>query len=91
MFIKVCIAGAVAFGLVVTIPIASFAAGDNDKSASSAKGTVHHKKLKKGFSDTMDENVGYLYGSAPACASPSLEYGYMDTQSYGPIGASALG
>ena len=67
MFIKVCIAGAVAFGLIVTIPIASFAAGDNDKSASSAKGTVHHKKLKKGFSDTFTKTPAI----PPATTAPS--------------------
>ena len=91
MFMKVCIAGAVALGFIVTIPIASFAAGDNDKSATSAKATVHQKKPKKGWSDTVHENAGYSYGTAPAYpygtvpayASPSLEYGYMDAQSYG--------
>ena len=99
MFMKICIAAAVMLGLIVTVPIASFAAGDNDKSASSTKATVHQKKPKKGWSDAVHENAGYPYGPAPvypynpvpAYASPSLEYGYMDTQSYGPIGASALG
>ena len=89
MFMKTCIAASVMLGLIVTVPIASFAAGDNDKSASSTKATVHHKKPKKGFSDTVDENLGYLYGTAPACASPGLEYGYMDTCRS--IGAAELG
>ena len=82
---------AVALGLIVTIPIASFAAGDNDKSASSTKATVHQTKPKKGWSDTVRENASYPYSAAPAYVSPSLEFGYMDIQSYGPIGASALG
>ena len=91
---KICIAATVMLGLIVTVPIASFAAGDNDKSASSAKATVHHKKPKKGFSDTVYDNAGYPSGNdrtlAPADAQPSLEYGYMNTPSYG-FGASELG
>ena len=98
MFMKI-IAAAVALGFIVTVPGASFTAGDNDKSASSAKATAHQKKPKKGWSDTVHENASYPYGvapvypynPAPAYASPGLEYGYMDTQSYGSIGASAVG
>ena len=72
---KVCIASAVALGLIVTIPIASFAAGDNDKSASSAKATVHHKKPKTRWSDTVHENASNLFfGIAPA-----YEYGGSHT------------
>jgi hypothetical protein len=86
MFMKICIAAAVMLGLTVTLPIASFAAGDNDKSASSTKAAVHQKKPKKGWSDTVHENAGYPYGTAPAYASPSLEYGYaygLDNQGNG--------
>ena len=98
MFMKI-IAAAVALGFIVTVPGASFAAGDNDKSVSSTKAAVNHKKPKKGWSDTVHENASYPYGvapvypynPAPAYASPGLEYGYMDTQSYGSIGASGLG
>ena len=90
MFMKI-IAAAVALGFIVTVPGASFAAGDNDKSASSAKATAHQKKPKKGWSDTVHENAGYLSGTVPAYAQPGLEYGYMGTQSYGSIGASAVG
>ena len=69
------ITAAVALGFIVTVPGASFAA------------------------DTVHENASYPYGvapvypynPAPAYASPGLEYGYMDTQSYGSIGASAVG
>ena len=94
MFMK-SIAAAVALGFIVTVPGASFAAGDN----ASTTAAVHHKKPKKGWSDTVHENASYPYGvapvypynPAPAYASPGLEYGYMDTQSYGSIGASAVG
>ena len=65
--------------------------GRDDKSASSTKATVHQTKPKKGWSDTVRENASYPYSAAPAYVSPSLEFGYMDIQSYGPIGASALG
>ena len=64
MFMKVCIAGAVALGLIVTIPIASFAAGDKDKSAttspdkSKAPATKPHKKPKKGHADDIHDR-GY--------------------------------
>ena len=70
MFMKICIAATVMLGLIVTVPIASFAAGDNDKSASSTKATAHQKKPKKGAQDWVHENAG-----APAYAPPSLEYG----------------
>ena len=93
MFMK-SIAAAVALGFIVTVAGASFAAGDNDRSVSSTTATVHHKKPKKGWSDTAHENAGYTYGydrsAAPADAPPSIEYGYMNTPSYG-FGASELG
>ena len=89
MFMK-SIAAAVALGFIVTVPGASFAAGDN----ASTTAAVHHKKPKKGWSDTVHENAGYTYGydrsAAPADAPPSIEYGYMNTPSYG-FGASELG
>jgi hypothetical protein len=89
MFMK-SITAAVALGFIVTVPGASFAAGDN----ASTTAAVHHKKPKKGWSDTVHENAGYTYGydrsAAPADAPPSIEYGYMNTPSYG-FGASELG
>jgi len=89
MFMK-SITAAVALGFIVTVPGASFAAGDN----ASTTVAVHHKKPKKGWSDTVHENAGYTYGydrsAAPADAPPSIEYGYMNTPSYG-FGASELG
>jgi hypothetical protein len=93
MFMK-SIAAAVALGFIVTVAGASFAAGDNDRSVSSTTATVHHKKPKKGWSDTAHENAGYTYGydrnAAPADAPPNLEYGYTNTPSYG-FGAYGLG
>ena len=67
---KICIAATVMLGLIVTVPIASFAAGDNNASASSTNATAHQKKPKKGLQDWVHENTG-----APAYAPPSLEYG----------------
>jgi hypothetical protein len=54
MLMKVCIAAAVALGCILIVPSSSFAADDKDKSA-----TVHHKKAKKGHSDTVHENAGH--------------------------------
>ena len=71
MFIKICIAAAVMLGLIVTVPVASFAAGNDNGSASSTKATAHQKKPKKGLQDWVHENAG-----APTYAPPSLEYGY---------------
>ena len=69
MFIKVCIAGAVAFGLIVTVPIASFAAGDKDKSAtanpdkSKPPATKPHKKpKKKGYADDINNYTNNYQG-----------------------------
>jgi hypothetical protein len=72
MFMKFCIAAAVALGCILAVPSASFAAGDKDKSATSttteptaAKAAVHKKKRKKGHSDEEHENPRYpLAGKA---------------------------
>jgi|HubBroStandDraft_3_1064219.scaffolds.fasta_scaffold461356_2 hypothetical protein len=70
MFMKFCIAAAVALGCILAVPSASFAAGDKGKSATStttepkaAKHTAHKKK--KGHSDEEHENPRYpLAGKA---------------------------
>jgi hypothetical protein len=53
----ICIAAAVALGCTLAVPGASFAAGDKDKSATSAakpsKATAHQKKPKKGWSNQL--------------------------------------
>ena len=63
MLMKICIAAAVALGCTLAVPSASFAAGDQDKSATTDKSKpskpTHHKKAKKGFSDTAHENASY--------------------------------
>jgi hypothetical protein len=59
MFMKICVAAAVALGFIVTVPSAPFAAGDNDQSVSSTKATVHHNNPKKGWSDWVHENADY--------------------------------
>ena len=63
MLMKICIAAAVALGCSLAVPGASFAAGDKDKSATSAaaepnsakptKATAHQKKPKKGHADDV--------------------------------------
>jgi hypothetical protein len=59
MLMKMCIAAAVALGCILTVPGASFAADDKDKSATSTtekpKAAAHkaHKKPKKGHADDV--------------------------------------
>ena len=65
MFMKICIAAAVMLGLIVAVPIASSAAGDNDKSASSTKVTAHKKKPKKGLSDEAAQGLLPIPSSTP--------------------------
>jgi hypothetical protein len=72
MFIKSCIASAVALGFIVTVPGASFAAGDKYKSATSgaaepnsakpSKATVHQKP-KKGHADEVHSLPKYNGGA----------------------------
>jgi hypothetical protein len=67
MLMKICIAAAVALGCTLAVPGASFAAGDNDKSATSAKpvkATAQHKKPKKGYADEVHQLPKYTGGSA---------------------------
>ena len=66
MLMKFCIAAAVALGCTLAVPSASFAAGDQDKSATTDKSkpakpnaATHHKKAKKGFSDEAHDNAYY--------------------------------
>ena len=55
-----------ALGCALMVPGPSFAAGEQDKSATTDKATpakptatAHHKKPKKGFSDEAHENAYY--------------------------------
>ena len=64
MLMKLCIAAAVALGCTLTVPGASYAAGDNDKSAtastdkSKAPAAKKHKKHKKGFAGKENQSEG---------------------------------
>ena len=66
MLMKTCIAAAVALGCTLAVPSASFAAGDNDKTATStdkpSKATAHHKKAKKGHADEIHSLPKYNGG-----------------------------
>ena len=64
MFMKICIAAAVALGCTFAVPGASFAAGDKDKTATAstdkpkAPATKKHKKPKKGFAGKENQSEG---------------------------------
>jgi hypothetical protein len=68
MLTKTCIAAAVALGCVLAVPGGSFAAGDNDKSATAtaspkapaSKPNKKHKK--KGYADDINNYVNNYQG-----------------------------